>query len=115
LIYEGFMLEKIKPWTWLMVLPISLCILVLLALDESHTGELSHLSFLGFVSEVTVPNCSAIPLKESYRYTDCSTPMLLSGSWLASVGYSLGPVTRKMVASIARRRRSAADPTAEAN
>jgi hypothetical protein len=113
LTYEGFMLEKIKPWTWLMVLPISLCILFFVALEESHTVAMVHLSFLELVREATVPNCLAVPLKESYRFTACSTPMALSGSWLASVGYSLGPWTRRVVASIGRpRKASTAEPTA---
>jgi hypothetical protein len=107
LTYEGFKLEKVKPWTWLMLLPISLFWLVALAFDQRGTGELAHLSMWGFLREMTVPNCAAVPLKESYRYPDCSTPLLVLGPWVTSIGYSLAPMMRRLAGRSIRGMKSA--------
>jgi hypothetical protein len=94
--YEGFKLEELKPWTWLLVSPIFLLGVFGWFLEQSNTGVSSNLSFANFYNGFLMPNCSKTPLR-AYQYNpSCTMQFLLVGVWVASVGYSLAPTVCRL-------------------
>ena len=95
LTYEGFKLEKIKPWTWLLVSPVFLLGVIAWFLEKSESGVLSGLSFVNFYNDVLIPNCPLASWKNPQLYPFCGEQLLCGGTWMASVGYSLAPLVRR--------------------
>ena len=106
LIYEGFKLEKIKRWMWLLVSPVLILAVAAWIETQSNMGVLGSATFSGFYHEVLIPNCSTGGLLRYRGDTTCSMNLLTVGTWLASFGYSLAPVIRSRGAKVLRAKRS---------
>jgi len=109
--YEGFKLEKLKPWTWLLVSPIFLLGVVSWCLEQSESEVLSSLSFAGFYQGFLMPNCSNIPLRAYQFNIACTMQLLFVGFLMASIGYSLAPWVRRRGSRWVRSMRSANELT----
>ncbi len=57
LTYEGFKLEKIKPWTWLLISPVFVLGVIAWFLEKSESGALSGVSIVNFYNDVLMPDC----------------------------------------------------------
>ncbi len=106
LTYEGFKLEKIKRWMWLLVSPVLILGVAAWIETQSNMGVLGSATFSGFYHEVLMPNCSAGGLLRYRGDTTCVMNLLTVGTWLASVGYSLAPAIRSRGAKVLRAKRS---------
>lgn len=95
LTYEGFKLEKIKRWMWLLISPVLILGVVAWLETQREMGGLTGAAFSSFYHGFMMPNCSSGGLLRYRGDTTCSTNLLAVGTWLASVGYSLAPAIRK--------------------
>lgn len=77
--YEGFKLEKIKPWTWLLVSPVFLFGVIAWFLEQSGSGVFSRFSFVNFYIDVLKPNCSATSWRYYALYPFCGVQLYLRG------------------------------------
>lgn len=92
--FEGFKLEELRPWTWLFISAIFLLVVVLVILEEAQGGEFSIRTFIIFCQEAFTRNCSEVIAHKNYFDESCNTQMVLIAPWVASIGYSLGPMIR---------------------
>jgi len=97
--YEGFRLEKIKPWIWIIVSPVLLLGTIAWVLEQSESGSLTNVTFLGFYRTFLMPNCSDSQLSAN---DSCTMQLLFVGTWTASVGYSIAPAVRKRASRLLR-------------
>jgi len=95
LTYEGFKLENIKPWTWLIFSPILLVGVVSWALEQRESVFSSNISLMNFYHDVLMPNCSLSWWKNYQLYPYCGHQLLCVGVWMASLGYSIAPKVRR--------------------
>lgn len=102
LTYEGFKLEKIKRWMWLLISPILVLGIVAWFETRREMGGLTGATFSSFYHGFLTPNCSSGGLLRYRGDTTCSTNFFAVGSWLASVGYSLAPTVRRRGVKILR-------------
>jgi hypothetical protein len=109
LTYEGFKLENIKPWTWLMISPVLLLGVVLWAHAQSESIILSNISVGDFYHDVITPNCSLSWWKNYRLYPCCGVQLLCVGVWMASLGYSIAPKVRRQGTRLIRSLKSAPD------
>jgi hypothetical protein len=100
--YEGFKLEELKPWTWLLVSPLFLLGVVMWCLEKNESGVFSSLSFESFYHDFLMPNCSNVGLRAYQFNISCGMQLLFVGFWMASIGYSLAPIVRKHGAKLFR-------------
>ena len=98
--YEGFKLEELKPWTWLLVCPVFLLGVFGWFLEQSNLGNSANFSFANFYQGFLMPNCSNTPLKAYQFNPSCTMQFLFVGIWMASIGYSLAPMVRRRGASL---------------
>lgn len=97
LVWEGFRLEKIKPWAWILVspaLPVGLFFWF-----EIHMagGALETLSWKNLFEGFFKPNCSAVQIFRIGGEQNCFLHLLFVGTWMAAVGCSLAPGLRRAV------------------
>jgi hypothetical protein len=107
--FEGFKLERIKPWTWVFGSLIFLLGTVLWCLEQGKAGVFSKLSLRTFYHDLFIQDCSNA-FVTGYRSeiaATCAMQFLLAGVWLASIGYSLAPKVRKRGATFWRSLRRA--------
>jgi hypothetical protein len=95
LTYEGFKLEALKPWTWIIAGPILLLGTFLWFYEQSESGVMSDLSPGRFYHDFLMPNCSNAPLVGFPGDLTCFMHLLFVGTWVASIGYSLAPTVRR--------------------
>ena len=95
LTYEGFKLEEIKPWTWLLFSPVFLLGIVAWLLEQRESEPRSNFSFVNFYHDVLMPNCSLSWWKNYPLYPFCGVQLIFVGAWIAAVGYSLAPMVRR--------------------
>jgi len=95
LTYEGFKLEIIKPWTWLLVSPVFVLGVVSWMLGRSESGVLSNVTLMSFYHDVVMPNCSLWWWKNFPLNPFCGVQLICVGVWMASIGYSIAPLVRK--------------------
>jgi hypothetical protein len=103
--YEGFKFEEIKPWTWLLGVLIFGLGVILWRLEQVETSVLLHPSMSGFYHDFLMPDCSIVRFAD-YRSAiaiTCTMHLLFVGIFVASVGYSLAPMLRKIGANIIRK------------
>jgi hypothetical protein len=116
--YEGFKLEMIKPFTWLMISPIFLMGVASWVLTQSESRVVTRLSFANFYRDVLMPNCSISYWKNYQLYPYCGVQLICVGIWMASIGYSLAPLVRRHGTRYFRSLRGANDdpiPTEESS
>ena len=105
--YEGFKLETIKRWMWLLISPVLMLAVVVWSDNQRGMGMLSGRATLSsFFHEAVLPNCSSGGLLRYRGDTTCSTSLLTVGVWLAAIGYSLAPAIRMHGAKLLRTRRN---------
>jgi hypothetical protein len=109
--YEGFKLEELKPWTWLLVSPIFLLGGFGWFWEQSNSGVFANISFANFYQSFLMPNCSNTPLRAYQFNPSCTMQFLFVGIWMASVGYSLAPTVRRFGKRFLRRPRNATGTT----
>jgi hypothetical protein len=103
LTYEGFKLEKLKPWTWLFVSPLFLLGTGFWYLEQRELGVLSGHTLSSFYHDFLIPDCSNVAWATAYRdAVPCSMQLFFVGFWMASIGYSLAPIVRKRGADLLR-------------
>jgi len=112
LTYEGFKLEKIKPWTWLLVSPVFLLGVLSWIQQRIESGVLSNLTLANFYQDVLMPNCSLSWWKNYQLYPYCGEQLLCVGVWMASIGYSLAPLVRRHGSRLLRSMRNAHEVSA---
>jgi hypothetical protein len=95
LTYEGFKLEKIKPWTWLIVSPVLLAGVALWVLTQNESGDKSNVTISNFYHGFLMPNCSSAQFKAYQVYPSCWMQLLFVGIWMASLGYSIAPIVHR--------------------
>jgi hypothetical protein len=100
LTYEGFKLEELRPWTWLLTSPIFLLGVVMWFLVQSESGTLSRPSIVTFYHGFLMPSCSNMPLRAYQSNIDCTMQLLFVGIWMASIGYSLAQMVRRLGATL---------------
>ena len=110
LTYEGFKLEKVKRWMWLLISPVLILGVWAWVETQGEMGTLSGATLSSFYHEFLMPNCSSGGLLRYRGDTTCSMNFLTVGTWLASVGYSLAPAIRSRGAKASR-----AKPSIEGN
>jgi hypothetical protein len=109
LTYEGFKLEKIKSWTWLIVSPVFLLGVVSWMQERIESGVLSNLTLVSFYRDVLMPNCSLSSWKNYQLYPFCGVQLICVGIWMASIGYSLAPLVRRHGSRLLRSMRNSHD------
>ena len=102
LTYEGFKLEKIKRWMWLLISPVLILGVMVWVETQGGMDSLSSATLSSFYHELLMPNCSSGGLLRYRGDTTCSRSLLTVGTWLASVGYSLAPAVRSRSAKLLR-------------
>ena len=85
--YEGFKLEKIKPWTWLLFSPIFLLGVVSWVLERNDSVIVSNITLMNFYSDVLMPNCSLSWWRNQLLNPYCGEQLLCVGIWMAAIGY----------------------------
>jgi hypothetical protein len=115
LTYEGFKLETLKSWTWLLVSPVFVLGVVSWMLERSESGVLSNITLTNFYHDVLMPNCSLSWWKNYQLYPFCGVQLICVGIWMASIGYSLAPLVRKHGSRFLRSLRSANKTTIPAD
>jgi hypothetical protein len=105
--YEGFKLEKIKPWAWLLFSPVFLLGVVSWIQQRSESGVLSNLTLANFYQDVLMPNCSLSWWRNAQLYPYCGVQLLCVGVWMASIGYSFAPMVRRHGSRLLRSMRNA--------
>jgi hypothetical protein len=114
--YEGFKFEEIKPWTWLLGVFIFGLGVVLWRLEQVETSALLQPSVSSFYHDFLMPDCSNVRFA-NYRSDmaiTCTMHLLFVGIFVASVGYSLAPMLRKIGAGIIRKANSDQEKTKQA-
>jgi len=105
--YEGFKLEKIKRWMWLMISPaLILGVVAWIETQPETVGLPVGATLSSFYHGLLMPSCSSGGLLRYRGDTTCSTNLLTVGAWLASIGYSLSPAIRRRGAKLLRAWRS---------
>jgi hypothetical protein len=112
LTYEGFKLEKIKPWTWLLISPVFVLGVVGWVLERSESVVWSNITLVNFYQDVLMPNCSLSWWKNYQLYPYCGEQLLCVGIWMASLGYSIAPVIRRHGSQLLRSMRNAHEVSA---
>ncbi len=95
--YEGFKLEVLKPWSWLIVSPVLLAGVFFWYAIQKESGSLAQISWQSFYEGFLMPKCSNVKVLGIGRNPDCGINVMFLGTWVAAIGYSLAPVVRKLV------------------
>jgi hypothetical protein len=93
--FEGFRLEELRQWTWLILCPLFL-LGVVVWWFENGQGILSSPTLVGFYRNVVMADCSSTWGQSNWFNSSCNTQLLFVASWLASIGYSLAPSIRAL-------------------
>lgn len=97
LTYEGFRLEMLKPWTWVIVSPVLLAGVLFWYSAQKEAGTLPQFDWQSFYRGFLMPDCSNRRILGVSGDMACSLNLMFLGTWVASIGYSLAPVFRKRV------------------
>jgi len=117
--FEGFKLEELRPWTWLLISPLFLLGVVAWCFGQSQPGVTSGLTLSSFYHDFLMPSCPDVYARGYLLNTSCNMQLLFVASWMASIGYSLGPVVKmqgtKMLMSLRNKSESAGPVEASQN
>ena len=94
---EGFKLEVLKPWNWLIVSPVLFAGIFFWFAIKEEGGALSSISWQSFYQGFLMPECSARRVLGVGGDWQCGVHHMFLGTWIAAVGYSLAPGLRKRV------------------
>jgi hypothetical protein len=100
--FEGFKLEELRRWTWLLVSPLFMLGVVLWCFEQRQSSLGSSFTLANFYHDFLMPNCSDVWGRGYWLNTSCNSQFLFVASWLASIGYSIGPLVRKKGATFLR-------------
>ena len=92
--FEGLKLDALRPWTWLIVTPISVLAVAALYFEESQSVY-SSLTLSGLYSELVARNCSYVQANKYWFDNFCNVQLVILAPWVASIGYSIAPAIRK--------------------
>jgi hypothetical protein len=92
--FEGFKLDALRPWTWLIVTPVVVAGITALFLEESWS-VFSFPTLIGLYDDLVVRNCSDVWAKKNWFDNSCNVQLVLLSPWVASIGYSIAPAIRK--------------------
>ena len=92
--FEGFKLEALRRWTWLLLSPL-LLIAVMAWWFEQDQSVFSGPTLTGIYRELLIRNCSDVWAHKYWFDNSCNIQMVLLAPWIASIGYSLAPALRK--------------------
>jgi hypothetical protein len=106
--FEGFKLEQLRPWTWLMVSPI-LILGVLVWCFEQNQSVLSGPTLASFYHDLIMRNCSVAWTRRYWFDNSCNVQMLFIASWIASLGYSVAQAIRRRSSRIVNKFRGPND------
>jgi hypothetical protein len=102
LTYEGFRLEWLKPWTWLIWSPVFLAGILFWLAIQSERGALNQISWTAFWHGYLAPDCSDGGVFVIGGDFQCGFHLMFLGTWIAAVGYSVAPLLRKQLGKIRR-------------
>jgi hypothetical protein len=106
LTYEGFKLEELKSWNWLIVCPVLLAGILFWLAIQMEGGVLAAISWQSFYRGFLMPECSNRRILGIGGDPQCGIHLMFLGTWMAAVGYSLAPALRKRVLMAYRSLRS---------
>jgi hypothetical protein len=95
LTYEGFRLEKLKPWSWLIVSPVLIAGIFLWLTLQAERGASSDIRLSSFYHGFLMSDCSNFRGARIHGDPECSLRLMMLGTWVAAVGYSLAPFVRR--------------------
>ncbi len=113
LTYEGFKLEELKRWTWLITSPILLAGILFWVAIQKENGVLAKIGWRSFYEGFLMPECSNRRLFAIGSDYQCGLRLMFLGTWVAAVGYSLAPILRKQVLTFLMRLRKRSGPSLE--
>jgi hypothetical protein len=93
--YEGFKLEELKPWTWLILSPVLMLGVFFWFAVRGEAGLLGQTTLSDFYRGFLMPDCSNARLLAYKGDLTCSMHLMYFGTWIAAVGYSLAPAFRR--------------------
>jgi len=100
--YEGFKLEELKSWNWLIASPVLLAGIFFWFAIQKDQGVLAEISWRSFYRGFLAPQCSNEKLLGVGSDLQCSIHLVFLGAWIAAVGYSLAPLLRNRVRTLFR-------------
>jgi hypothetical protein len=111
--FEGFKLEELRRWTWLLLSPLFLIGFVAWWFEQSQS-VFSSPALSGVYHELLVRNCSNVWASKYWFDNSCNIQIVLIAPWVASIGYSLAPALRKRASLILHGLRNATEAGASA-
>lgn len=102
LTYEGFKLEELKGWSWVIVSPVLLAGIIFWYAMQRDGGVLTQIGWQSFYRGFLMPECSNRKVLGIGGDSACSIQLMFLGTWVASVGYSLAPTARRFVSNLFR-------------
>jgi len=91
--YEGFKLETLKPWSWLIISPVLFAGLIFWFEIQKENGVFAQINWLNFYHGFLLPE-SPCYLHELGKNRSCGLNFMFLGTWIAAIGYSLAPYLR---------------------
>ena len=92
--FEGFKLEELRRWTWLLLSPLFLIGVVVWWILQSQ-GAFSISALFAIYRDLLVRNCSNVWAQKYWFDDSCNIQMVFIAPWIASIGYSAAPILRK--------------------
>jgi hypothetical protein len=105
--YEGFKLDQLRRWTWMLILPLFVLGAVLWCLGQDPSG----FSFSAFYHGFLMPNCSEVWARKEWFNDSCNIHLIFVVPWIASIGYSLGPAIGTYTCKLAGSLHSTHEPS----
>jgi hypothetical protein len=98
--YEGFKLEGLKRWTWLIASPIFIGGILFWVAIQKENGVLAQTSWQGFYRGFLMPECSNRKILGIGSDYQCGLHLMFLGKWVAAIGYSLAPIVRQTIFAV---------------
>jgi hypothetical protein len=92
--FEGFKLEVLRRWTWLLLSPLFLIGITVWWFQQDQSA-FSSSAVSGIYHELLARNCSNVWARKYWFDNSCNIQMVLIAPWMASIGYSLAPTLRR--------------------
>ena len=102
LTYEGFKLEALKPWSWLILSPVLLAGVVFWFAIRKEAGVVAEISWRSFYQGFLAPKCLNVKMLGIGSDFQCGIHLMFLGTWVAAVGYSFAPACRRRAMILCR-------------